>query len=267
MDTINIGRKSLQLPSSWDDLSTQDLEALADLSSRQLPRMTLLTLFVLRLLDLRVTSRQPDGTFTLQRLHHSARRDSLTLTAEEMHALAMTQSYILERKKEGKGWIVSSHLIGDPYPRFMHSPGAALDRLSYEEFMYALYYQQQLEEDNTKLQSLLACIWHRRKAFSPELIDRDARRITRQPWHRQQVMFWYWQGCLDFLKNRFPRIFQGEAKKGGNIFDEQLRVIDALAQGDMTKKDAVRKGRLYDALYSMDEALRRQEEAEASLHK
>ena len=51
---------------------------------------------------------------------------------------------------------------------------------------------------------------------------------------RQPVMFWYWQGSLDFLKGRFPRIFQGEAKK-----------------------DDVRKGRLFDALYSMDEALHR----------
>ena len=59
---------------------------------------------------------------------------------------------------------------------------------------------------------------------------------------RQPVMFWYWQGSLDFLKGRFRRIFQGEAKNGD-----------------------VRKGRLFDALYSMDEALRRQEEMESHL--
>ena len=47
---------------------------------------------------------------------------------------------------------------------------------------------------------------------------------------------------------------------GGNVFESQQRIIDALAGGDMTKKEAVRQGYLYDALISMDESLRQREE-------
>lgn len=41
-------------------------------------------------------------------------------------------------------------------------------------------------------------------------------------------------------------------------------MVDALAAGDMTKKEQVRSGYLYDALLSMDESLRRQEERESA---
>lgn len=57
---------------------------------------------------------------------------------------------------------------------------------------------------------------------------------------------------------------QSEGKAPSRLRLFVIALVIALAQGDMTKKDAVRKGRLYDALYSMDEALRRQEEAEAN---
>ncbi len=64
----------------------------------------------------------------------------------------------------------------------------------------------------------------------------------------------------------FPRVFSGQ--KGSirnNVFDSQLRLLDTLANSDMTKKDAVRKGSLMDALYSMDESVRKHDELEERL--
>lgn len=63
----------------------------------------------------------------------------------------------------------------------------------------------------------------------------------------------------------YPRIFSGEGKNNGRIFDAQLRLLDSLAQSDMTKKPEIRKGLLLDALYSMDESIRRKEETEENL--
>ena len=74
------------------------------------------------------------------------------------------------------------------------------------------------------------------------------------------MMMWIWEGSLSFIQQQFPRIFSGEGGGGGNVFESQQRIIDALAGGDMTKKEAVRQGYLYDALISMDESLRQREE-------
>lgn len=79
-------------------------------------------------------------------------------------------------------------------------------------------------------------------------------------------MYWYILGSLSCMGNSYPRIFSGESKGSyGRVFDAQLRLLDSLAQSDMTKKPEIRKGLLLDALYSMDESIRRKEETEESL--
>nr|DAX36018.1 MAG TPA: hypothetical protein [Caudoviricetes sp.] len=79
------------------------------------------------------------------------------------------------------------------------------------------------------------------------------------------IMYWYILGSLSCMSAAYPRIFSGEGKNNGRIFDAQLRLLDSLAQSDMTKKPEIRRGLLLDALYSMDESIRRKEETEENL--
>lgn len=74
------------------------------------------------------------------------------------------------------------------------------------------------------------------------------------------IMYWYIIGSLAYLANGFPRIFSGNGKSNGRVFDSQMRLLDSLAQSDMTKKPEIKKGFLIDALYTMDESLRKQQE-------
>lgn len=265
MDTIPFGRRTICVPTCWNDLSAVQLEALADLSARRLTAQTLkvhLTLFVLRL---RVTGFGTEHRFRLARgLRH------FYLTADEFHALTDRLSFVLERSAKDGTFTIVSRLTSDPYPHLRHffSPGDALERLTYEQFMYAQFYESQLADDPSSLERLLACLWHRDSSFNPERVEEDSRRLRRLPWQTRQAMFWYWAGSLDFIRRRFPRIFTETGAKTlrrSNVFEEQLRVVDALAGGDMTRKPAVRQGFLYDALLSMDESLRRQEERESAL--
>ena len=80
------------------------------------------------------------------------------------------------------------------------------------------------------------------------------------------VMYWFITGSIINLGEQFPRVFSGSSTVNHNVFDSQLRLLDTLASSDMTKKDAVRQGKLMDALYTMDESLRRQEEIEEKMH-
>ena len=65
---------------------------------------------------------------------------------------------------------------------------------------------------------------------------------------------------MEFIGSQFPRVFSGGGSVTGNVFESQLRLLDSLAKNDMTKKPAVREGLLYDALMTMDESIRMQEE-------
>ena len=131
--------------------------------------------------------------------------------------------------------------------------------------MYMQTYLDAMQLDPQKINHLLACLWHRGKEFDINRLDNDAAILKRLPDDRKMIMYWYILGSLSCMSAAYPRIFSGEGKNNGRIFDAQLRLLDSLAQSDMTKKPEIRKGLLLDALYSMDESIRRKEETEENL--
>ena len=58
----------------------------------------------------------------------------------EENALAHTQSYLLE--ESGEGYAIASRRLRQPYRRIgrLRSPGDGLERLTYQQFMYAQFY-------------------------------------------------------------------------------------------------------------------------------
>lgn len=74
------------------------------------------------------------------------------------------------------------------------------------------------------------------------------------------VMFWYYLGSMNFIQAKFSRVFSS----GGNeapldIFDTQQRIVDEMASGDVTKKEQVKQSLLYDALYTLEVAIEKEE--------
>ena len=93
-----------------------------------------------------------------------------------------------------------------------------------------------MRSDPTKIDHLLACLWHRNKVFDINQLDKDAAILHHLPEDRKILMYWYILGSLSCMANSYPRIFSGEGKGSyGRVFDAQLRLLDSLAQSDMTK--------------------------------
>ena len=77
-------------------------------------------------------------------------------------------------------------------------------------------------------------------------------------------MYWFIQGSFVFLADCFPDMFKsgGDAVAMRNTLDHQLRLLDSLAQHDVTKKDEIRRSPLFDVLYALDEQMKIAEERE-----
>lgn len=266
MEQVVFGRRKVNVPSSWAELNVRQLMTLARLASCNLSPDALKILFALNVLSLRVKKTFDDGSCLMRRGWHS-----VTLTAEQCASLASRFSWIITVSRDDEGKETQSlfpRFVADPFPRIrgLHGPGDLFDHLTYYQYMFLQYWQQRSAEDMSKADCLLACLWHSRRSFDSSRIERDARRIGRLKDEVRCVMLWYHASCTDALHKRFPRIFSGEGgSSSSNIFEEQMRVVDALAGGDMTKKDLVRNGYLYDALISMDESVRKNEEFEARM--
>lgn len=272
MKQFYIGKRSVDLPETWDEIPTRHLEGLVRLTRQAMPLSSARLRYVLYLMDVYVSGRVDADHYEFCRV---LRRGVLSST--DFQVLSHSVDFLFCKESSGDGYFVDSRLTRCPYPLLRHrlrlfrSPGDALERLSYEQFVYCLFYQQLMETEPSALYDLLACLWHTGAVWTLSRLERDSRLLRSLSSVRQTVMLWYWMGCLSFLRQKFPRIFApvgtGKATTPGELYDSQLRIIDALADGDMTRKEAVRKGDLYDALYSMDEAIRKNEELEKHLHR
>ena len=245
------------MPSSWDELTTAQLEFLARTMAMPSVTMEQVKLYM-ALFCLDAYVRAEEGS-------NVVRIDSSSYEIEAGNMLAVQElfGYLFEDDKP----IVRSELHENPYPTLRikgHELKGDDDRLytiTFEQYIYLLTYLDAVSKDHGQLCRCLACVWHRGQEFDIDNLERDADLIGRLDDDVKQVMFWYVQGSLDALQQRFARVFSGPSSlKAGNVLDAQLRLLDALADGDMTKKDLVRHGMLIDALYTLDESVRRKEE-------
>lgn len=258
----------MQLPSEWKDFTTGQLELIARIVNHSMPLETAKLYIVLNLIGLRITRKVGDDAF---RFVWRGRRG--VITTDETAQLAAAYDFLFgEVEGKPETFVVISNLTRDPYPHLtdglfpFHGPGDLFEHVTYDQFVYAHTFTSQLSADPTVFPKLLACLWHRRRRFDPDRIDADARLLSRLPRERQTVMFWYWCGSLAALQRLFPRVFSSTGKGStGNAMENQQRIIDALADGDMTRKQAVRRGLLLDAMFSMDESIRKAEEMKRNL--
>lgn len=262
MKHIKLKRRSIAMPENWNELTLQQLFTLAVYGMRKLTVQRLKVSMLLSSMGARVMKKVGDGEY---RLSFGLWRRSVTISADEVTALADGYSFLIARCDDTHH--IDSQLTRDHFTRLriggrrFYGPGDILENLTYEQFVWSQTYLQRMQTDPKLFTHLLATLWHTGKHFDVSHVERDARLLSRLPIPTQIVMMWTWEGSLSFIQQKFPRIFSGDGEgSGGNVFESQLRIIDALAGGDMTKKEAVRQGCLYDALVTMDESLRQREE-------
>jgi hypothetical protein len=268
MESFKYGRHTVNIPQNWNELTTRQLLTLAMLSNKGLSIQSVKLLFAFHVLGACVLRCKDDTTYILVR-----RGKRFTLTLSECALLSSKFDWVFTEVRDEEGEVslqLQPKFVNSPFDRIgrLKGPGDFFDRLTYYQYMFLMFYESILDEDPDNVNRLLACLWHSGKEFDDARIERDRRRIARTSSAKRTVMLWYYIGCKEALHKRFPRIFGGDGSgSSGNVFEDQMRVVDALAGGDMTKKDLVRKGYLYDALISMDESIRRNEEMEEAMNK
>lgn len=295
MFTIKIDNDEYRLPQEWDELTERQLRFLARQTTGNVPVEQLKIYMMLYCLGARV---QRDsriwGNAIFRRVgtestHVTLRiglRKKYRLLPEEVLSLSRLMEFLLQADKpsqkpgyryfrqEQPAYHLHPSLTRNPYPvlhvrlrRFTASEDG-LFSLTFGQYMYLQTYLDGLQNGNSTLEQVLACLWHRGHQFDIDRLESDARLLRHLPADRKMVMYWFIAGSIEELACAFPRLFSAAPASGrrSNTFDQQLRLLDSLAGSDMTKKDAVRNGNLLDALYAMDESVRKQEELEGRMN-
>lgn len=262
MRTLTLDKKNYAVPGDWNELTSEQLVFLAiclnGRSTAQEVKLKLL-LFVLGA-RIRRYNRAKGEAYAV-----SIGRDTYYLSPEQFAALASAYDFLFTDAENGQVQL-DIRLTRNPWPLYVSNsmvlagPDDALTNISYGQFIMLQSWQQQMKHDYaTALDNFLSVIW-KDSVFST---SEDGAAI----WFRdvdpnvKTVMFWFFIGSMRFIQEKFPRVFPGGDgdSEGGDIFDIQQRIVDEMASGDVTKKEQVKQSLLYDALYTLEMAIERDE--------
>ena len=289
MRTITLDQDSYQVPGSWDELSPKQLEFLARQLQKEVPVQQIKLYMVLHCLQAHV--RQAPHHFGSTILHDLGLEPAIItliigrkryrMDAEQFVLLAELMDYLVqpveaEASPSGQPlrYVIAPELHIDPYPNLViggteyKGSGNGLFSLRFEQYMYLQTYLSGMADQSAQLEEVLACVWCPDGQFDIEKIENSVKQLKTLTPERKLVMLWFVQSSLQHYSRLFPRLFSGDGPSSHrNVLDSQLRLLDSLAQHDVTKKDQVRKGWLMDAFYSLDEILKEQERMEERLKK
>lgn len=263
MININIQDAKYQVPASWNEMTKDQLIFLIKLSERQnLTYVEIQLKFFLYCIKATVRKDIGNGLFVIKTKHgrHPLFVDELTAVLEVFDYLfeiddkvrsispKLTINHFKHVKNRGKS---------------LRGPGDALEDITYEQFVWLQTWQSQLNADPDAINQLINVLYTNRAK------EHEVRTVRRMRKSVKAGILWYIQGTMSFLQVQFPHVFgtAGDDEKKISVFDYQQRIIDSLAEGDVTKKNQVRQSLLYDALYSMEMAAIRMEKQEKEFKK
>lgn len=188
---------------------------------------------------------------------------NVNLTPEQLTSLSSVYDFLF--CETDKGFDLDIQLTRNPFPayhlkdRTLTGPEDGLTNVSYGQFIMLQSWQQQMKNDfNTALDNFLSVIWKDGNFSISEDGPVDLIKEVDRP--VKTVMLWFFLGSMRFIQEKFSRVFPGTGDSdGGDIFDIQQRIVDEMASGDVTKKEQVKHCLLYDALYTLEMAIERDE--------
>lgn len=271
MVKIDIGNDSYCIPSTWSELSLRELLYLAKLTQQDIPVQQLKLFMLIYHLNGHI-SRQKKSMGKDYGLR--IKRKTYILTHEELNELSALYDFLLTKIENNAGetrlMITPAIEAKIPYPRLiiglrrLKGPSEYLHNITFEQFMFLQTYLDAMACDPDNINQVIACLYHRNKYWDARYIDRDASQIKKLSDRKKMIIYWFISSCLQSWAIEYPRIFSssGGGSMQNGVFDSQQRLLNTLANGDITKKITVRASNIMDAFYVIDEALRQKEEAE-----
>lgn len=262
MKTLTIQNFTYEVPSDWDDFNQAQLLHLIELVKNTASATEIQLKMLLFCLPAIIRRDIRNGMYEVR-----TTKSKHVLFTDELTALLSIFDFLFT-EQDGKK-VVTPRLTKNLFKRVrsgtgkrLHGPDDVFANLTYNQFVHLQTHHVALSNDAPDaLDNLISVLYRTKKG------KHDLKRVQKIDPRVKMAILWNYLGVLDYLQQMFPRVFAPGAPGTGNVFDNQQRIIDVLAGGDVTKKEEVRESYLYDALYSMEMAAIRIEEQEKSKRK
>jgi hypothetical protein len=291
MKILTISDNKFLLPGRWNELTADQVEALARLSVYEFTEAEIKLRLLMHCLKCRV---QQKPFVKIQNIEHYYvkinKQNAFLISALDLAFASSCFDFLFEQGY--KGAFISSKLSVNHFPvlkikrKSLYGPANLLRNCIFAEWMvtethYANYLKTKDEKHFSKLIATLYRPAKRnateaeiatdaRETFHDALIEKRAKLIAHiKPWQRVAVMMFY-SGVRDNFARMFPNLFDtqqtGKADKT-DTFSYMTRINDMLAGEDVTKKEAVRQTNLIDILINLEEKVKANKKIEKEFKK
>lgn len=268
MKTITIENESFQIAGEWNELTPEQLVFLSiTMSGPVTPDSVKLKLLMY---SLGAKFRRYETARQGVMYHLRIGSGSYFLNSLQLCDMAHAFDWLF-KQNEDESYSLDVKLTKNPFPEIvtkqniLYGPGDALTNISYGQFVMLQSYQVLLGTDADGLYKFLSIIYKPGKFDNTE--DGNPSLLKEVNPNVLRVLIWFYIGSMEFIRNKFPNVFSGgsEDSGAGNVFDNQMRVVDALAGGDVTKKDQVKSAFMYDALYTLEIGIENERKAKRNV--
>ena len=251
MRTLQLNEFVYFLPAGWNEISAEQLLYLVKLVDKQLKPEEIKLKMLLKTLNARVHSYNGAGNEMCYIIKIGKKK--YELSAEQVHAVTAIFDYLFF--KGNKTVSINPLLTKNPFPvlkvcgKILQGAGEGLHDITYEQFIDMMVCFDQMLAKPECINDFIALIYK-----SSDEKEIEAKHFGKLPSAVKITIIWYYMGSLQFMAEKFPLTFSGTGggSSGRNIFENQMRVVDALAGNDLTKKETVKKSLLYDALFTLE---------------
>ena len=236
MRTLTINNKNYSLPGNWNELTTEQLLYLVRLVDSQISAEEIKLKMLLKCLNANVHG-YFENDFVIK-----LGRQKLRVKTKDLHAAAEIFDYLFAENKdkiEINPLLKRNHIKA--IKKFKGADDGLID-ITYEQFAHLNHHFARMTEQPEAINDFIAVLYRCTPAD-----------VIKLPKYHKTLILWYYIGSFDFIQNKFPRVFSAGGEKSNlTVFENQQRIIDALADNDLTKKQAVKKSLLYDALLTLE---------------
>ena len=248
MKTLQLNDEKYLLPGNWNELTTEQQLFLIKLVGKNLSAEEIKLKMFLNILNANVHSY--NDTDSEMRFIVKIGKLKYDFSAEEIYCITTIFNYLFITDKETGTRSISPMLTKNPFPilkvkgKKLQGAGEGLHDITYEQFILLMTYFSQIQEQPESVNDFIAVLY--RKPAEPKLFNKLSPEI-------KTALIWYYLGSTAFMAEKFPRTFSGTGTSSGRtVFENQMRVVDTLANNDLTKKQIVKNALLYDALFTLE---------------
>jgi len=277
MYTLKINNEIIQIPSSWNELTAEQLLTSISLSDKNLSLgeyTSRLLLDITELIPIIKKEKIAGGGYLF---YFKYDRKKYLIDARDFSAISNKLSFLFYR--ENDNFYFNYNLTRNLLPvirisafKKLYGPSDTLTNLLFEEFIHTETYLNRFETTRGEpkyLDKLIAVLYRPkarhlnidsnnfkgdiREPFNDHVTQKIARLVARMKDDYKKAILLFYNGCRRFITSKFPNTFSETSSGSDDIFMSFMKLVNALSESDVTKKEQVRKSYLYDVLITLEE--------------